>query len=144
MSAKVLQIRRGTSVQNSAFVGAEGELIYVQDQMTLYVHDGATPGGWPVQAPIAERLLAWSFASAFQLVNVNRDTNGAITTASIMWPDGGTGLFTTDATDPTFLGAINAWHATYVLNGVSKLVTQAAVTRDALGNITQQPTITVN
>ena len=37
--------RRGTDAQNTAFTGAQGELIYTTDLKELYVHDALTPGG---------------------------------------------------------------------------------------------------
>lgn len=43
--AKVLQLRRGTTAQNDAFTGAEGEVTVDTDKKTLRVHDGATVGG---------------------------------------------------------------------------------------------------
>lgn len=88
-------------------------------------------------------LLQWAYASAFQLASATRDANEAIVTASIMWPDGATGTFTTDIASTAFPGAIDAWHATHVLSGVTKTVTQTAVTRDANGAVTTQPAITI-
>lgn len=46
--AKRLQLRRGTTVQNNAFTGAEGELTYDTQKNTLVVHDGLTVGGTPL------------------------------------------------------------------------------------------------
>jgi len=93
----------------------------------------------------ANRALAtWAYAQSFQLVSAARDTNGAITTASIVWPDGATGTFTTDTASTAFPGAIDAWHATYVLGTLTKTVTQPAVTRDANGAVTAQPAITIS
>lgn len=43
--AKVLQLRRGTTAQNDAFTGAEGEVTVDTEKKTLRVHDGATAGG---------------------------------------------------------------------------------------------------
>lgn len=88
-------------------------------------------------------LLQWAYAQTFRLVSATRDTNEAIVTASIIWPDGSTGTFTTDVASTSFPGAIDAWHATYVNNGVTKTVTQPAVTRDTNGAVTAQPAITI-
>lgn len=41
-----LQIRRGTTAQNNAFTGAQGELTMDTDLKGLRVHDGLTPGGF--------------------------------------------------------------------------------------------------
>lgn len=91
----------------------------------------------------AQQLIVWAYTSAFQLVSATRDANEAIVTASIVWPDGATGTFTTDIASTAFPGAIDAWHATHVLGSVTKTVTQTAVTRDANGAVTAQPAITI-
>jgi hypothetical protein len=88
-------------------------------------------------------LLQWAYTSAFQLVSATRDANGAIVTASIVWPDGATGVFTTDVASTAFPGAVDAWHATHVLGGITKTVTQPAVTRDVNGAVIAQPAITI-
>jgi hypothetical protein len=88
-------------------------------------------------------LLAWAYAQAFAATEAVRDANGAIVTASIVWPDGSTGEFTTDIASAAFPGAIDAWHATYINGSTVKTVTQAAVTRDANGAVTAQPAITI-
>lgn len=87
-------------------------------------------------------LLSWAYSSSFQLVSATRDSNEAIITASIVWPDGVTGIFTTDVASTAFPGAIDAWHATYV-NSPTKTITQTVVTRDAAGAVIAQPAITV-
>ena len=43
--AIAVQIRRGTSSQNTSFTGAVGELVYTTDTKDLYVHDGSNAGG---------------------------------------------------------------------------------------------------
>lgn len=53
-NATQLQLRRGTTAQNDAFTGAQGEVTADTDQSGLRVHDGATPGGHAiVQAAVA-------------------------------------------------------------------------------------------
>jgi hypothetical protein len=42
-----LQLRRGTTAQNSTFTGAVGELIYNTDDGSLISHNGVTAGGYP-------------------------------------------------------------------------------------------------
>lgn len=87
-------------------------------------------------------LLSWAYVQAFQLVSSTRDVNSAIISASIVWPDGKLGVFTTDVASIDFPGAIDAWHATY-LGTPSKLITQPTVTRDANGAVITQPAITI-
>jgi len=43
--AKLLKLRRGTTVQHSSFTGAEGEVTVDTDKDTVVVHDGTTAGG---------------------------------------------------------------------------------------------------
>ena len=87
-------------------------------------------------------LTAWSLTQAFTLASATRDANEAIISASIIWPDGTAGVFTTDTASTTFPGAIDAWHATYA-GPPLKTVTQLAVTRDAAGAVISQPTPTI-
>lgn len=89
-------------------------------------------------------LLGWGYVQSFRLVSSTRNTDGVLLTANIVWPDGATGVFTTDTVNTTFVGAIDAWHATYIKNGVTKTMTQPTVTRDAGGAVTAQPSIVVS
>jgi len=59
MSIQV-QLRRGTSAQNSAFIGKSGELIYTTDTKELFVHDGTTPGGTEIVSLSALAAVASS------------------------------------------------------------------------------------
>ena len=47
--AKRVQLRRGTTADHSAFVGALGEVTVDTEKKTLKVHDGATAGGIEVR-----------------------------------------------------------------------------------------------
>jgi hypothetical protein len=44
-----VQRARGTSAQNLGYTGPAGELTVNTDDWSLRVHDGATPGGWPLR-----------------------------------------------------------------------------------------------
>ena len=46
---KIVQFRRGTTAENSAITGAEGELTVDLQKKTLIVHDGTRPGGYPLR-----------------------------------------------------------------------------------------------
>jgi len=63
---------------------------------------------------------------------------GAPTSAAVVWPDGTTGTYT-GTPSSAFPGSIDAYTITY---GTTLVYTQPAVTRDAAGNITNQPAIT--
>lgn len=63
--AKQLQLRRGTTVQNDAFIGAIGELTMDTDKKQLRLHDGATLGGIPLMPtmPNYSNGTAWTSAA---------------------------------------------------------------------------------
>jgi type II secretory pathway component HofQ len=86
-----------------------------------------------------QKLLGWVLSQAFILTSASRDANGTITTGAIVWPDGGTGVITTDTASVAFVGAVDAYHATYSGPGGTMTITQPAVTRDANGGVTVQP-----
>lgn len=43
-----VQFRRGTTAQNAGFTGANGEISIDTSKKTIIVHDGSTPGGFPL------------------------------------------------------------------------------------------------
>ena len=90
------------------------------------------------------RILGWVLAQSFRVVVADRDSYGAITTASIVWPDGKTGVFTTLVVSSNFLGAIDSYQVTYVNGLNTKTYTQPSVTRDSTGAITAQPSIIIS
>jgi hypothetical protein len=49
MSHTQVQRARGTSAQTLAYTGPAGEVTVNTDDWSLRVHDGATPGGWPLR-----------------------------------------------------------------------------------------------
>jgi hypothetical protein len=74
---------------------------------------------------------------------VTRDTNGAATSAGVIWPDGATGAYTATTVSTAFPGAVDAYTVTYV-GSTTKTVTQPAVTRDSTtGAVTTRPAMTV-
>lgn len=75
---------------------------------------------------------------------ITRDTNGAATSAPVVWPDGSTGTYTADTVSTAFPGAVDAYHVTKITDGVTTTYTQSAVTRDSsTGAVTNRPTMTV-
>jgi hypothetical protein len=71
-----------------------------------------------------------------------RDADGAPISASVTWPDGSPGVYSGTAST-TWPGAINAYTVTKV-GAPMRTFTQPAVTRDAAGNVTNRPPITIN
>lgn len=85
-------------------------------------------------------ILGWTNTASFTVVSAARDSNEAIVTASVQWPDAVAGTFTTDVASTACPGAIDAYHVTYA----SYTVTQTAVTRDANCAVVAQPVPTIN
>lgn len=85
-------------------------------------------------------LKAWAEAGAYELTAITYDTDGVVTTATVKWPDGSAGIFTTTAKNSTWL-AVDAYTISHADSG--KTVTQAAVTRDGNGAVTVKPALTV-
>jgi hypothetical protein len=74
---------------------------------------------------------------------VTRDSNGAATSAGVVWPDGSAGTYTATTVSTAFPGAVDAYTVTWV-GSSTKTVTQPAVTRDATaGAVTTRPAMTV-
>lgn len=74
---------------------------------------------------------------------ITRDSNGAATSAPVLWPDAATGTYTATTVSTAFPGAVDAYTITHVLGGTTLTYTQPAVTRNANGAVTNRPEITV-
>jgi hypothetical protein len=75
---------------------------------------------------------------------ITRDSNGAATSASVVWPDGKAGAYASTSVSGSFPGAVDAYTVTYV-GTPTKTVTQPAVTRDSVtGAVTNRPAMTVS
>lgn len=87
-------------------------------------------------------LEAWTEAGAFEMLTVTYDATytTVISSATVQWPDGSAGTFTTTSIDGTW-EAIDAFTITHDDTGLT--VTQAAVTRNAAGYVTTKPALTV-
>lgn len=96
-------------------------------------------GGAGVSAGI---LKGWTEGGAYEMTAVTYDGTypTVVASATVKWPDGSAGTFTTDTINTTWL-AVDAFHITHTTSG--KTVTQTAVTRNADGNITAKPALTV-
>ena len=72
--------------------------------------------------------------------DLTRDTNGAVISAPVVWPDGDTGLFTATIVSSLYPGAIDA----YTITKGSRVFTQPEVTRDESGAVTVRPPIVIS
>lgn len=112
---------------------------------SLVAIDAATAAWTPFDVSdsgFLPRLIGWVKGGALALSNVVRDGHGALLSANVVWPDGTSGVYTTDAVSPVFPGRVDAYHVTWVTIIETVTLTQAAVTRDAMGNIVTCPPIT--
>ena len=105
----------------------------------LNANDAGLAGGANV---FDQTLREWVEGGAYEATAISFDADGVVTTATVKWPDGSAGTFTTTATDATWL-AVNSYTITHTASG--KTVTQSAVTtRDATtGDVTAKPALTV-
>lgn len=89
----------------------------------------------------AQTLKQWTEAESYEATSITRNSDGVVTTATVKWPDGSAGTFTTDAINATWVG-IDAYHITHAASG--KTVTQAAYTRNSDGDVITKPPLTVS
>lgn len=74
---------------------------------------------------------------------LTRNTDGAITTANVVWPNGMPGVYTSTVLSTAFPGAIDAYTITYGIPA-QYTFTQPTITRDTAGRPTNIPAIEVN
>lgn len=79
---------------------------------------------------------------ALMTSGITRDADGAITAASVTWPDGTPGTYSGTAAVQA-PGAVDSYTVTYG-SPVVHTFTQPTVTRDASGYVTTRPAITVS
>ena len=95
-------------------------------------------------AVLNTHLIAWFVAGAYQTPAPTYNANSAMTTSTVRWPDGSSGVYTADTLSTVHPGLTDGYHITYVpTSGRTWTVTQPTMTRDANGAVTAQPTITV-
>ena len=88
------------------------------------------------------QLKDWTEAGAYEATAVTYDATytNTITSATIKWPDGSSGVFTATTINGAY-ESVDAYTVTHASS--NKTVTQAAVTRNSAGNITGKPALTV-
>lgn len=88
----------------------------------------------------ASDILGWAYAKSYALTSASYDSSGAITSATVGWPDGSNGTYTTTSKNSVF-NVPDSYTVTHVNSGLT--VSQPAVTRNANGDITAQPTLSI-
>ncbi len=87
-------------------------------------------------------LIEWAHGGDWQPINITYDpTEGFVTTATVLWPDGSSGVFTPTDWNVTH----EAWDGYYITHIDSgQTVTQPAVTRNSEGAVTIKPQLIVS
>jgi hypothetical protein len=82
--AKQVIYRRGTTAEHANFVGANGEITVDTVKHVVIVHDGVTPGGWPVAntSSISSSLNTLTANAANQAASIIALTANAATQAN--------------------------------------------------------------
>lgn len=90
--SKQWQLRRGTTIENDGFTGAQGELTMDTDTNALRIHDGTTQGGHMIdcvvawQAPTAANNYTWYRKYASGWVEQGGCYNSASETVTVSFP----------------------------------------------------------
>ncbi len=159
-------VHRGTWNPNVRYapgdVATFNGMAYISFRPVFSQSPNDNPGAWGILVPTvppvtalvdrvaALEMLAPTFESrlreivasrSYEQVSANLDADGVVTTASIRWPDGTMGTYTTTVKNSTFL-VVDAYTISYsgVLNA---LVSQGAVTRNSSGDIIAKPSLIV-
>lgn len=85
-------------------------------------------------------LKAWAEGGDYEATSITRDSDGVVTTATVKWPDGSAGTYTMTAKNSTWLCA-DSYTISHSDSG--QTVTQASVSRNAAGEVTTKPALTV-
>lgn len=72
-----IQFRRGTTVQHSTFVGANGEMTVDTTKKVVVIHDGITAGGFPMASEAALALKVSTSAVGVTVVGQTSATGSA-------------------------------------------------------------------
>lgn len=92
-----------------------------------------------------QTLLEWVAGGAYSLTSIVRDSNDALVSGTVHWPNGETGMYQTLVASTAFPGAVDSFSLTYTFgaNGL-RTITQPQVARDANGAISAQPALVLS
>lgn len=90
---------------------------------------------------IKDAQLMAEFSAGVKKKVATMDSDGIISSATVKWGDGATGVYSGANKNATFL-EYDSWSVTYV-GSVSRTYTQPLVTRDVNGRITNYPDVIV-
>jgi hypothetical protein len=90
----------------------------------------------PASVTPAQTLLQWAMGNQFVLSDIERDSGEVVTSATITWPDGSSGIYSMTIKNEEFNDA-DAWTMTHSASGYT--VTQPTLTRDQNGFVIDEP-----
>lgn len=98
-----VQFRRGTTAQNDAFTGADGELSIDTDKKSIRIHDNSTSGGEEVVVVSATQTLTNKTLTSPTITGVSPTVtiSGAVTGTGTLTNLGDVTITTTATNDPT-------------------------------------------
>ena len=137
---------KATTADNPTGVDSAGNLEFFADPGTYVLSilesgiESAT--NTVVVQPDPTAIDEWAAAGAFDMTAITYDATytSVISTATVAWPDGSAGTFTATDINATW-EAIDAFTVTHDDSGLT--VTQPTVTRNAAGNVTTKPALTI-
>lgn len=103
--------------------------------------EALSPSDLDSEEPVPTRLMEWFMGEDYTFTAIEYDEDGVVETATVLWPDGSAGVYTTTTKNSTFL-TVDAYTMTHTDSG--KTVTQSAFTRDSNGFVTVNPTPTIS
>ena len=131
----------GTNIRDT-FISRSGasELMISSDKNTPDVCDLLVKGGVTIEQGTDQNLISWTQGKDYEPLVITRNGEGRVTSMTVKWTDGSAGVYT--ATN------YNATHEVYdgytiTHTDTSRTVTQAAVTRNGEGAITNKPALSV-
>lgn len=87
-----------------------------------------------------DELVKWAQGKNYEQVVITRDSEGRVTSMTVLWPDNSVGVYTSTDYNATH-EAYDGYNITHTNSG--KTVTQTAVTRDTEGAVIIKPALTV-
>lgn len=92
-------------------------------------------------AALDVQLFAWTNSRSAQLLEITRDADEVIVTATVRWPDGKSGIFTTLAKGAN--NTVDAFSMTWNGPGAGKIITQPLIERTASGAALSVPPLVI-
>lgn len=87
-------------------------------------------------------LSAWTSGKYYHITTAVYNVDGVITSGTVVWPDGNTGLYTSDTINATF-NCVDEYTLTWFDGSTTYTINQPLVTRDAYGNATTIPELVI-